>query len=369
MPTDAAIRKILSADRPCRLPAIVFALAVFLVGCASSASSPPATAAISGRQQTQQVTLPAVADAVVSPPIVVPAEEPGSPELRVRATSLSVAPASDGVGAFRIPCSYSHMAYDDPILLPGEPGKSHLHTFFGNSSTNSHSTEKDLANATAGTCRGGIANRTSYWIPSMIDAATHTALVPSDALFYYKSGYNSIPRDRIQPIPAGLRMIAGKKPTASAGDPDWKWDRRERFHCDVNGEQGEVSETIPNCPAGSKLSLSLIFPNCWDGVSLDSPDHRSHMSFPENGLCPASHPVAIPTVTLNIAYAVPAGSDTSRWRLSSDMYPESIPAGYSFHGDIWFNWNEDVMNTWLKNCVRAGNDCHAFLLGDGREVY
>jgi hypothetical protein len=36
----------------------------------------------------------------------------------------------------RTACQFSHMAFDDPIVYPGQPGKSHLHVFFGNTGTN-----------------------------------------------------------------------------------------------------------------------------------------------------------------------------------------------------------------------------------------
>src|SRR5436190_523213 len=41
-----------------------------------------------------------------------------------------VAPASD-IGAFRTGCQLTKFAFDDPIVYPNQPGKSHLHTFFG----------------------------------------------------------------------------------------------------------------------------------------------------------------------------------------------------------------------------------------------
>jgi hypothetical protein len=41
-------------------------------------------------------------------------------------------PPETNIGAFRIICKPSHMAADDPIVYPDQPGRSHLHTFFGN---------------------------------------------------------------------------------------------------------------------------------------------------------------------------------------------------------------------------------------------
>ena len=50
----------------------------------------------------------------------------------------------DTVGAFRFICGPSHEAYDDPVVFPGQPGKSHLHQFWGNSQANGNSTYESL---------------------------------------------------------------------------------------------------------------------------------------------------------------------------------------------------------------------------------
>src|SRR6186713_2910022 len=53
------------------------------------------------------------------------------------------------------------------------------------------------------------------------------------------------------------------------------------------------------CPRG--IRSNLIFPSCWDGKNLDSPDHKSHMAHGGVGgfshtTCPASHPIRMPQV-------------------------------------------------------------------------
>ena len=61
------------------------------------------------------------------------------------------------------------MSFDDPIVFPGQPGRSHLHTFFGNTGANADSTAESIRGTGNSTCRGGIANRSSYWVPTLID--------------------------------------------------------------------------------------------------------------------------------------------------------------------------------------------------------
>ena len=57
----------------------------------------------------------------------------GSGSLNIESTSDRG--SSSDIGAFRIPCAYSHMAFNDPIVYPGQPGRAHLHTFFGNTAS------------------------------------------------------------------------------------------------------------------------------------------------------------------------------------------------------------------------------------------
>ena len=59
----------------------------------------------------------------------------------------------------------------------------------------------------------------------------------------------------------------------------------------------------------TSIRSNIIFPQCWDGKNLDSPNHRDHVSHPIGGpvsfstvagKCPDSHPVKIPQVMLEV---------------------------------------------------------------------
>lgn len=280
-------------------------------------------------------------------------------------------PAPSDIGAFRTGCQFSHMAFDDPIVYPGQPGKSHLHTFFGNKLTNANTTAQSLATTGNSTCRGGTINRSAYWVPSMIDTRDGRPLTPIfENNFYYKTGYG-VPPSSIQAMPPGLRMVAGN----AKGNPDQP-SGAAMYACVWEGGNSNWSNSIPSCPktGTSWLIQGVDFPQCWDGVNLDSPDHKSHMANPVNvganntGRCPATHPVAIPEIAFQILYEVKVSGETKYWRLSSDDYDLTKPAGYSGHGD-WFNgWKPEIVDVWVKNCDRAQKDCHSHLLGDGRAM-
>jgi hypothetical protein len=267
------------------------------------------------------------------------------------------------VGAFREPCGFSHMSFDDPIVFPGQPGLSHLHVFFGNTAAGASSTVDSIANSGDSTCYGGTLNRSSYWAPAVLDARTNAPVRPRSILTYYKSGYRGVPASAIQPIPSGLRMIAGDPGNATAAGA------HAQYTCiAADGTSTPWSPSIPNCPVGNEMFMSVEFPQCWDGVNLDSNDHRSHMAFASNG-CPADHPVAIPVISYNIHYPVKEANAPLHWRLSSDMYDPSLPGGYSGHADYFFGWKPDVMNTFIADCIQNSSDCHAQLLGDGSMLY
>ena len=289
-----------------------------------------------------------------------PAPTPGAGDERIK--PAADAPVPSPHGEFRTVCGYSHMAFDDPLVYPREPGKSHLHVFFGNTGTNAYSTAATIAGSGNSTCRGGIANRSAYWVPATIDTRTGTPVKPAQAGMYYKNGYNGIRADEIRPFPKGLRMIAGDATNSSTKGP---W----RFVCVYPGGDNKEHREIPDCPVGSQLFQMVFFPQCWDGTNLDSPDHKSHMSYPVNRRCPESHPVPIPEITFNIQYDVREPGISRFWRLASDMYPSDQPGGRSMHGDWFDGWEPSVKEAWVKGCNQAARDCHSHLLGDGRQIY
>jgi len=280
------------------------------------------------------------------------------------ASTTELPAASDGTGAFRTACQFSHMAFDDPIVFPGQPGKSHLHVFFGNTGTNANSTADSIANTGNSTCLGGTINRTAYWAPAMIDTKDGTPVAPAMAAIYYKTGYTGVAPASVQPMPDGLRMIAG---TSTAKTPV-QWGPATFACIDPATGDGPTVFALPStCPVGHTIWMRVVFPQCWDGVNLDSPDHKSHMAYPSGG-CPASHPVAIPEITINVLYPVTEEGAPARWRLASDSYDSSLPAGASSHAD-WFNgWKSEFVDSFVEGCERPAKDCHAHLLGNGERM-
>jgi hypothetical protein len=248
------------------------------------------------------------------------------------------------VAEFLADCPFSHRLPDDPIVYPGLPGASHLHSFFGNRSTNAHSNLASLLNSTSN-CNPSI-DLSSYWVPTLY--ADNAPVEPAIVTFYYLGeGVRDDVIAQIKPLPLGLRIVAGN---ARATAPDAS--TISRWSCLHAGHVG-ASKNFVNCPAGTMLESYLDFPQCWNGRDLDSADHKSHMAYPVAGACPASHPVAVPKLRQVIRY--PVSGDPARFRLSSGP-------GYTMHGDFFNAWPVAEMERRVRDCINPIIKCGA----DGR---
>lgn len=242
-------------------------------------------------------------------------------------TSTASAQAPTG---FSADCPFSHRAADDPIVHPGDPGASHMHDFYGNRSTDSNSSEETLAQRGT-TCRPR-ADRSAYWTPRLKHRGR--SVRPRRARFYYVV-VNGDPAS-VRPLPTGLRIIAGNPHGEGT-------ERSPRFAWTCTGSTVLDAARIPRCRKGSRLTLKLRFPDCWDGERLDSADHQSHMAYGTRGACPASHPVAVPQLRFEIRYATRGGRRTT---LSSGPT-------WTTHGDLLNAWEPGDFERRLRDCVAA----------------
>jgi hypothetical protein len=221
-------------------------------------------------------------------------------------------------GYFAIGCGFSHRNNDDPIVFPGRPGLSHNHTYFGNTATNASSTPDSLRGGTT-TCRLR-ADTAAYWVPTLL--VNGRAVTPLRATVYY------IRRTRgtVQAFPAGLKIIGGNAAATRA-----QGARVTYWVC-----EGLASTSLASCPAGFRSEgarLVVKFPNCWNGSSLDSANHKSHLAYSSDGACPASHPVAVPALAIVVRY--PA--------LGSGPIALSSGGQFSGHADFVNAWDQPTL--------------------------
>ena len=232
-------------------------------------------------------------------------------------------------------CRFSHRAPDDPIVFPGKPGASHDHSFVGNRTTNAFSTVDSLLSGST-TCRRS-AETAAYWVPTLyVDGS---AVAPEGATIYYR-------RRTLKTVtapPAGLKMIAGDSTASSPQSMQVTF-----WNCGVEANV-PASSTPPACPSGrgSSLRLHVTFPSCWNGVSLDSPNHKQHVAYPTNGRCPAGYDVALPQISLIYRYPVQGAHDIA---LASGGV-------YSGHADFFNAWDQGTLERLTEFCLNGLRRC------------
>ncbi|WP_030462399.1 DUF1996 domain-containing protein [Kitasatospora sp. NRRL B-11411] len=258
------------------------------------------------------------------------------------ATPATGNPAHAYFHEFQANCTATHDLPDDPIVFPGKPGASHMHTFMGALNTNADSTLESLQASTTSCLAPG--DKSGYWMPTMYDGSTAVDPVGLQTI-YYKSGINDY--TAVRPFPAGLRFVVAS-PTDSATDFTTHPGYVAGWEC---GNSYHTSDLPTECPGGGQLNIRFQAPSCWNGLYLDTPDHKSHMAYPIDGVCPADHPVALPMIEFKMAF--PANlNDLAQLHLSSGR-------GFSFHYDFFNAWDAPTLAALVDHCIVGGLQCNA----------
>jgi Domain of unknown function (DUF1996) len=250
--------------------------------------------------------------------------------LAVLPVAMPVARA-DQNGVFHTSCTFSHMAKDDPIVSPGEPGVSHLHLFFGNETTDADSTYRSMRRGT--TSCDVSADTAGYWTPALVDPHGNVIRPKRLTAYYFASTSVTAP-------PADLRVIAG-------GDTS---DLRiAGYAC---GE-GMPTSSVPMDCGSQWLKGVIVFPSCWNGDDLDSRNHRSHMAYPTGKGCPKGFRVRLPKLALHVTYGIHDG--TGDTLVSDEMM--GMTDGMSLHADFWNTWDQSKLEDAVDRCLNGHLTC------------
>jgi hypothetical protein len=159
----------------------------------------------------------------------------------------------------------------------------------------------------------------TYWVPTIFDALEPQ--LPLGAIVYYTRHTTG----SVVAPPAGLKMVAGNQ-NARRPQP------RHIVSFSCGGGAGKRFAAVVPCSENSALVFNVRFPNCWNGTSKDSPNHKRHMAYSSGGACPESHPVRLPTIDVVLLY-----SPTTK---------HARPASGKFgaHADFMNGWNQDLLD-------------------------
>lgn len=310
--------------------------------------------------------------------------------------------AETGTDIFSASCRPSHIAPDDPIVFPGQPGAAHMHEFSGAMSTDAFTTPQSLV-ASGSTC-DPKEDTGAYWMPVLYVKGKRVPVGHTTA--YYAKGRknSSAQRTAIKAWPQGFRMIADLKNATESisGYPHAGWmcgSTQVKW-----GYNSSLKDIIYHCPYA--LQVRIVFPDCWDGVNLDTVkpdgtsainpvtkqaypnDHRSHVAYaPSSGDCPKNHPVGTPRLDYKVTYKTKGLTDSAAHRpatFSSDSKIQkntpydaplasegSSPADFTlaggglngtpiattsdvdtFHADFYNGWKQDKLESLIDYCIR-----------------
>jgi hypothetical protein len=248
---------------------------------------------------------------------------------------LALSPTASA-NSFFVTCTESHVSHDDPIVFPGQPGAAHRHEFFGAASADASSTTASLE-ASRTTCAHRD-DTAAYWVPTL--EVRGVRLVGTLRAYYQRAG-----KPRAAAPPRGLRIVAGD-PHAMEVQPRTV----TTWTCVGAGRTDQFSD-VPACRRGERLGAWVKFPDCWNGRTLDSADHRSHLAYAVRGRCPATHPVAIMRLALLVTWpARPAGA--AAIRLGGDHMD-----AMGMHGDFWNSWHQRALRQLRWDCIELAAPC------------
>eukprot|EP00026_Physarum_polycephalum_P006816 Phypoly_transcript_06869.p1 GENE.Phypoly_transcript_06869~~Phypoly_transcript_06869.p1 ORF type:complete len:534 (+),score=55.81 Phypoly_transcript_06869:56-1603(+) len=257
----------------------------------------------------------------------------------------------------------------DSIVNPGIVS-GHVHKVAGGSNFGPAQTSQtpeqvyeDMRASPCTTCSIPKVDLSAYWHPELYYRWPNGSLelVPTGGLTVYYLGRSGYSQAQAHPerkaFPRGFRMLSGN-PFRRTYDPNSPADNAVTFAClsEPGGpETHNLSVTADRyCVDG--LRLQIHFPQCWDGVNIDSPNHMDHVAFPiqapDNGDCPDSHPVRTFDLFFEAFYSIaqfphgpaPHGDGKQHFVLSC-----GDDSGNGFHGDFLNGWDVDVLQAVLND--------------------
>lgn len=247
-----------------------------------------------------------------------------------------------GVGIFTERCDYANTAAIDPILMPGQTGMSMQHDFFGSTQVTANSTGASLSGSPT-TCSTS-ADSSGYWTPVL--SQNGKPLRPLKTTIYWLA----LGRDAatVVTMPAGISLIAGDEvATRPQGVRRVAWD------CAGPQATSRARTATPqDCPAGSRLRVTIHFPSCWDGHTLDGAKQTNAVYPGRRDTCPSDHLVRIPELVVHVTYPTASAAG-----LTLSTGPGATGSVDTEHADFLDAFAPAPLAADVARCLKAGIRC------------
>lgn len=270
------------------------------------------------------------------------------------------ADADGSAGSVVVECGRNeegHYNEDNLVVSPGlRAGAHHTHAYVGNLSADALSTDASL-DAAATSCAGG--DRSTYYWPVLRRTDRPGTRPHESAAGHGNAGeilreasvrveFRGNPASKVVPMPRFLRGMTGDAVAFTAGSDA---DVRARWGC--SGSPDRSTTRYPRCPQGDRVTRTLVFPSCWNGLDTASAGHRAHLRFPDaGGTCPRGL-FPVPELRLTLDYDAP-----ERAPLALDSFPEQRHSPKTDHA-MFVNAMTDRQMASVVACLNEGRACRA----------
>lgn len=260
--------------------------------------------------------------------------------------------SSTGASGWFQDCRPAAVGDYDPILAFGQPGGSHRHDFYGNEAA-SPVVDRVALSTGVQTCsfRDGRAfgNRSLYWVEDL-KLRTGQFAGPRRTTAYY-NGDSRQAGELIHPFPSDLNAIVR--------DDNVMANTKMFFACggllgDGNSAQdgGTKWDRPHDCDPKSKypyVFANIQFGSCSNSM-VDSEDHVSHLAFPTESGCPASHPFDVPKLRLGVRY--------NTWQGEGAVMADGDDPATGFHADVMHMFDLEQFQLLIDSCINSGINCN-----------